>query len=170
MRGDTARLNRCRGAGGNTDKDLPRIRPFQYVTQRDIVFYAHFCHLDYFAVECPYAGIAFRGHPRELIKELERVQPTAVLDVVRSGEMFVVQSEKKQPSKNKQGDHQSVRPCERCGEMTSQKLCQACALIDKLNYISGRTATITPPPASADSAAAAAAAPTTPPTETTHDE
>ncbi len=140
MRGDTARLNRCRGAGGNMDSGVPRIRPFQYVTQRDIVFYAHFCHLDYFAVECPYAGIAFRGHPRQLIKELERVNPTAVLDVVRSGEMFYVESEQKRPPPSSTEHVEAkVKPCTRCGHMSSQRLCQACTLIEKLNRETGRT-------------------------------
>ena len=140
MRGDTARLNRCRGAGGNMDSGVPRIRPFQYVTQRDIVFYAHFCHLDYFAVECPYAGIAFRGHPRQLIKELERVNPTAVLDVVRSGEMFYVESEQGHPPPSAAHVAEAkVKPCTRCGHMTSQALCQACALIEKLNRVTGKT-------------------------------
>ena len=94
MRGDVARLDRCRGAGGSgtrgADSAVPRVRPFQYVTQRDIVFYAHFCKLDFFAVECPYACVAFRSYPRHLIKELEAVRPTAVLDIVRSGEAFLV--------------------------------------------------------------------------------
>ena len=129
------------------------MRPFQYVTQRDIVYYAHFCKLDYFAVECPYAAVAFRSHPRALIKELESVHPTAVLDIVRSGEMFVVPQQPRPQlkqatspqttattttttttttTKQFQPAVEGVQPCERCGRMTSQKRCQACTLILKL--------------------------------------
>ena len=134
MRGDVARLDRCRGAGGSgargADFAVPRVRPFQYVTQRDIVFYAHFCKLDFFAVECPYACVAFRSYPRHLIKELEAVRPTAVLDIVRSGEEFLVAAGAS--GADPASAEAAVRRCERCHRMTSQKLCQACALLDKL--------------------------------------
>lgn len=139
MRGDLARLDRCRGAGGTgargADFAVPRVRPFQYVTQRDIVFYAHFCKLDFFAVECPYACVAFRSYPRHLIKELEAVRPTAVLDIVRSGEAFLVAAGASDPASAAAAaspEEAAVRQCERCHRMTSQTLCQACALLDKL--------------------------------------
>jgi cytoplasmic tRNA 2-thiolation protein 1 len=42
--------------------------------------------LDYFSTECIYSPEAFRGSARALIKNLERVRPSAILDIVRSGE------------------------------------------------------------------------------------
>jgi cytoplasmic tRNA 2-thiolation protein 1 len=50
------------------------------------VLYAHHKNLDYFSTECIYSPEAFRGSARALIKNLERVRPSAILDVVRSGE------------------------------------------------------------------------------------
>jgi len=44
--------------------------------------------LDYFSTECIYSPEAFRGSARTLIKALEKVRPSAILDIVRSGEAF----------------------------------------------------------------------------------
>lgn len=50
------------------------------------MLYAHHKSLDYFSTECIYSPEAFRGSARALIKNLERVRPSAILDVVKSGE------------------------------------------------------------------------------------
>jgi cytoplasmic tRNA 2-thiolation protein 1 len=42
--------------------------------------------MDYFSTECIYSPEAFRGTARGLIKNLEKVRPSAILDIVRSGE------------------------------------------------------------------------------------
>ena len=52
------------------------------------MLYAHHRKLDYFSTECIYSPEAFRGSARSLIKSLERVRPSAILDIVRSGEAF----------------------------------------------------------------------------------
>ena len=56
-----------------------------YAYEKEIVLYAHHKKLDYFSTECIYSPEAFRGSARALIKNLERVRPSAILDVVRSG-------------------------------------------------------------------------------------
>jgi cytoplasmic tRNA 2-thiolation protein 1 len=58
----------------------------KYAYEKEIVLYAHHKQLDYFSTECIYSPEAFRGSARALIKNLERVRPSAILDVVRSGE------------------------------------------------------------------------------------
>jgi cytoplasmic tRNA 2-thiolation protein 1 len=58
----------------------------KYAYEKEIVLYAHHKNLDYFSTECIYSPEAFRGSARALIKNLERVRPSAILDVVRSGE------------------------------------------------------------------------------------
>ena len=50
------------------------------------MLYAHHKKLDYFSTECIYSPEAFRGSARALIKNLERIRPSAILDIVRSGE------------------------------------------------------------------------------------
>lgn len=66
--------------------NIKRSKPLKYAYEKEIVLYAHYKKLDYFSTECIYSPEAFRGSARALIKNLEKVRPSAILDVVRSGE------------------------------------------------------------------------------------
>ncbi|KAF8467620.1 hypothetical protein BDZ91DRAFT_722758 [Kalaharituber pfeilii] len=94
LRGDLPRLGRCAaittqsvGEGGGKVK---RSKPLKYAYQKEIVLYAHHRGLDYFTTECTYAPEAFRGSARDLVKALERVRPSVIVDLVKSGEAFRV--------------------------------------------------------------------------------
>ena len=135
LRGDSPRLQRCRGAmsGGDAGGCLTGVKPFNYIPQRDIVFYAHYQHLDYFATECKYATGAFRGYARKLIKDLEAANPSAVLDIVHSGNCFVVKGNGSGGSEGGKGEKaQEQKACKHCGYLSSQDVCQACGLIKVL--------------------------------------
>jgi cytoplasmic tRNA 2-thiolation protein 1 len=69
-----------------SNTNIKRSKPLKYAYEKEIVLYAHHKSLDYFSTECIYSPEAFRGSARALIKNLERVRPSAILDVVRSGE------------------------------------------------------------------------------------
>ncbi|KAL4375523.1 hypothetical protein AHAS_Ahas05G0290300 [Arachis hypogaea] len=71
-----------------------------------------------------YSPNAYRGFAREFIKDLERLRPRAVLDIIRSGENFRISTTAKMPEQG---------TCERCGYISSQKWCKACVLLDGLN-------------------------------------
>ena len=87
LRGDLARLSRSTSiVTGDSMSDVKRSKPLKYSYEKEIVLYAHHKKLDYFSTECIYSPEAFRGSARTLIKDLERVRPTAILDIVRSGE------------------------------------------------------------------------------------
>lgn len=66
--------------------NIKRSKPLKYAYEKEIVLYAHHKRLDYFSTECIYSPEAFRGSARALIKNLEKVRPSAILDIVRSGE------------------------------------------------------------------------------------
>ncbi|KAL5564605.1 hypothetical protein UlMin_027769, partial [Ulmus minor] len=86
--------------------------------------YAYFKKLDYFSTECIYSPNAYRGFAREFIKDLERIRPRAILDIIRSGEDFRISVFTKMPEQG---------TCERCGYISSQKWCKACVLLEGLN-------------------------------------
>ncbi|KAF1832257.1 adenine nucleotide alpha hydrolases-like protein [Decorospora gaudefroyi] len=95
LRGDLPRLSRTTSIVTSTpsasadpasDTNIKRSKPLKYAYEKEIVLYAHHKKLDYFSTECIYSPEAFRGSARALIKNLERVRPSAILDVVRSGE------------------------------------------------------------------------------------
>ena len=87
LRGDLARLARATSVvTASAASSVRRSKPLKYAYEKEIVLYAHHRRLDYFTTECIYSPEAFRGTARTLVKNLERVQPRAILDVVRSGE------------------------------------------------------------------------------------
>ncbi|KAL2759492.1 hypothetical protein ACRALDRAFT_2038345 [Sodiomyces alcalophilus JCM 7366] len=87
LRGDLPRLARSTSImTGDDSSEVKRSKPLKYSYEKEIVLYAHYKKLDYFSTECIYSPEAFRGTARSLIKNLERVRPSAILDLVRSGE------------------------------------------------------------------------------------
>ncbi|KAI9806108.1 MAG: nucleotidyltransferase [Piccolia ochrophora] len=87
LRGDLPRLARATSIVTESEgSPIKRSKPLKYAYEKEIVLYAHHKKLDYFSTECVYSPEAFRGSARALIKNLERVRPSAILDVVKSGE------------------------------------------------------------------------------------
>ncbi|OSX69731.1 hypothetical protein BU14_1234s0003, partial [Porphyra umbilicalis] len=67
-------------------RSIPRVKPFKYTYEKEIVLYCHYRGLSYFATECVYAPYAFRGGARALVKDLEAVRPAAIVDIIASAE------------------------------------------------------------------------------------
>ncbi|KAL3320161.1 cytosolic thiouridylase subunit Ctu1 [Cichlidogyrus casuarinus] len=124
LRGDIGRLHRCTAAITGEHGHLPRFKPFKYSFEKEIVMYAHARKLDYFSTECKYSPNAYRGYTRELIKEYELIRPRSIIDIIYSGEQLAAKQTVKLPTEGK---------CERCQFVASQRLCQACLLLEGLN-------------------------------------
>ncbi|KAL4763378.1 putative PP-loop ATPase superfamily protein [Aspergillus foveolatus] len=91
LRGDLSRLSRGTSiVTGSAASDIKRSKPLKYAYEKEIVLYAHHKQLDYFSTECIYSPEAFRGSARTLIKDLEKIRPSSILDIVRSGEEMAV--------------------------------------------------------------------------------
>ena len=104
--------------------DIPRVKPFKYTYEKEIVMYARFCKLEYFCAECTYAVGAYRGNVRSLIKDLELDRAQSLIDIIHSGEYFKIEKNVKQ---------RECLKCENCGSVCSNKKCKACLLLEKLN-------------------------------------
>ncbi|CCH46819.1 hypothetical protein BN7_6418 [Wickerhamomyces ciferrii] len=162
LRGDVARLEKSTTImTSSSGSPIKRSKPFKYSYQKEIVLYAHYKKLDYFSTECTYAPEAFRGTTRELMKNLEAIRPSCIIDIIHSGENFVLREKKirqqfrKNPPKqsteskggpineeievradgsislNKKGFVDGNR-CEKCGYLSSNKICKACMLLEGL--------------------------------------
>lgn len=112
--------------------------------------YAYFKKLDYFSTECIYSPDAYRGHARAFLKVLEAARPSAIIDIIHSGEAFEVKDEVRATQKTQRTwpilspspglpsyDTQlipqcSTETCKRCGYMSSNDLCKACSLLEGL--------------------------------------
>jgi cytoplasmic tRNA 2-thiolation protein 1 len=109
LRGDLPRLARATNiVTSSAASDIKRSKPLKYAYEKEIVLYAHHKKLDYFTTECIYSPEAFRGSARTLIKNLERIRPSAILDVVRSGEDMARCVPDEVSGRAKAGDFKSV--------------------------------------------------------------
>ncbi|XP_066494894.1 cytoplasmic tRNA 2-thiolation protein 1 [Tiliqua scincoides] len=124
LRGDVGRLRRCAGILTGSEGTLPRCKPLKHAYEKEIVLYAYFQGLDYFSTECVYSPNAYRGHARALLKDLEAIRPSAVADLVHSGERLAVREDIRMPTQG---------TCQRCGYISSQAVCKACVLLEGLN-------------------------------------
>ncbi|CUM63703.1 uncharacterized protein PRCAT00001287001 [Priceomyces carsonii] len=157
LRGDTARLDKsCSILTQSPGSPIKRSKPFKYAYQKEIVLYAHYKKLDYFSTECSYAPEAFRGTARELLKSLESIRPSCIMDIIYSGEHLVLAPRKKKITRqyknrgkisNNYKEHEinadgSVtidrkefkdgNKCEKCGYLSSNRICKACSLLSGL--------------------------------------
>ncbi|KAL3158142.1 cytosolic thiouridylase subunit Ctu1 [Trebouxia sp. C0010 RCD-2024] len=126
LRGDLPRLSRCAAIITGEDGELPRVKPFKYTYQKEIVMYAYFKKLDYFSTECIYAPFAARGLARDFVKDLEATRPRAIVDLIHSAETFRIEL-------GSEGNLPQPRKCDRCGYICSQSVCKACQLLEGLN-------------------------------------
>ncbi|KAI9329278.1 hypothetical protein BDR26DRAFT_1011836 [Obelidium mucronatum] len=158
FRGDFARLTRCTQittqtietsdeAAPTAPLTIPRSKPFKYTYEKEIVMYAYFLQLDYFSTECTYSVEAYRGYARVFLKDLEKVRPSAIMDIIHSGEAYQLDTSSTttttpaaitadaagKNTKKARGVTQKQGNCERCGYISSNKLCKACVLLESLN-------------------------------------
>lgn len=163
LRGDISRLSRCTeivtqsaspeadpaqgcgGTGGDQEiieaaaadfLGIKRSKPFKYAYEKEIVLYAYFKSLTYFSTECIYSPNAYRGYARAYLKDLESIRPSAIIDIIHSGEAFKVgwsDDDKGKSAATSSTKKQTQQTCKRCGYITSNELCKACVLLEGLN-------------------------------------
>nr|ACO15604.1 ATP-binding domain-containing protein 3 [Caligus clemensi] len=128
LRGDIGRLSRCTApiTGSGEGETIPRVKPFKYAYEKEIVMYAYFKKLDYFTTECIYSPDAYRGHARAFIKDLEKIRPSSIMDIIHSGEQIVMKDSviERLPTQGK---------CSKCGYISSMEVCKACIMLEGLN-------------------------------------
>lgn len=156
LRGDTKRLEKsCSILTESADSPIKRSKPFKYTYQKEIVLYAHYKKLDYFSTECTYAPESFRGTTRELLRSLESIRPSCIMDIIYSGEHFELKKKKATVSYKKTGGKKPAESkpeqeinsdgsvslkkqfkegnrCEKCGYLSSGRVCKACVLLGGL--------------------------------------
>lgn len=126
LRGDIPRLKRCTSIITGSEGTMPRCKPFKYTYEKEIVMYAYFKKLDYFSTECIYSPNAYRGYAREFLKELEKVKPSVIIDIIHAGENVQFKSDTT-------SSLPTIMNCIRCGYISSNKICKACVLLEGLN-------------------------------------
>lgn len=105
--------------------------------------YAYFKKLNYFSTECVFAPNAYRGHARTFLKDLERLKPSSIMDIIHSGnkKIFIIiyilnninilKGETMCIKENIKMPERGI--CTKCKFVSSQDICKACMLLEGLN-------------------------------------
>lgn len=125
MNGDMQKLARL-GPHLRVRKGLiPRILPLRTIPEKEIMLYALSKQIPFHVGECPYVFRASRGYFRDIIEQLEEVNPGTRHSILNSSETLRETLQDLYPSVD-------INQCVKCGEPTSQEKCKTCVLIDRL--------------------------------------
>lgn len=131
LRGDRERVLR-RPEENGVQGPIPRVKPLMEIPEKEVALYGILKGLFVELPECPYMHSALRGEVRGMLTTLERGHPGTMRRVVE-GQARLSRELRSLPL--------AARPflaCERCGDPTSGRLCQACRLL----YLGGGSETI----------------------------
>jgi uncharacterized protein (TIGR00269 family) len=104
---------------------VPRLMPLRVIPEKEITLYALLNNISYHDGECPYSYNAFRGIFRDIINNLEYINPGTRHSIIKSYDSIKDVLIKKYPPMN-------LNKCNICNEPTSQITCKACILKKKL--------------------------------------
>ncbi|MET1124762.1 MAG: TIGR00269 family protein [Archaeoglobaceae archaeon] len=102
-----------------------RIKPFREVYEKEVVVYGLLHGLPLTFDECPYSSFPVRAAVRDFLYEFERKYPGRKFSVLRSFEKLI-------PCLQNLYPQIELNRCERCGEPTPRRVCQACRLLEEL--------------------------------------
>ena len=126
LRGDTGKFKRItRTPVEKFPSLIPRIRPFVRTSEPDIVLYAHANDLEYHAVPCPYAYTAMRNDIRLFLSEMEKKRPSTLINIVNVHDSISRYFRSSEVTS-------TTYFCEVCNELTTQKICPVCQLLDSI--------------------------------------
>jgi uncharacterized protein (TIGR00269 family) len=122
MKNEPARLARLNDPIIKSASFVPRIRPLMLTPEKEIAIYAMMKGIAIERIECPYAYTAFRQHTRRMLNETEERYPGTKFKIVNS---FL---EMEDALRSKYAKGAKINECGRCGEPSSNDICQFCAL------------------------------------------
>ena len=104
---------------------VPRTLPLRVVPEKEVTLFAILNNIEYYDGECPYSTQALRGVFRDIIDNLEYSHPGTRHSILNSyNNIKDMLFDKYQPVK--------LNECSKCGEPTSQEICKACILKEKI--------------------------------------
>jgi uncharacterized protein (TIGR00269 family) len=104
---------------------VPRMLPLRVIPEKEVTLFAILNNIEYYDGECPYSTHALRGVFRDIIDNLEYSHPGTRHSILNSyNNIKDMLFEKYPPIK--------LNKCSKCGEPTSQDICKACILKEKI--------------------------------------
>lgn len=111
---------------------VPRIKPFAYLTEKEILAYALLNSFDLHYVECPHMYQSLRDQLRDVLNDYTLQHPGTKEQLLEAGMLW----SKKEVTAEQQEGHSTdllvpsyAQPCPSCGEPSAKEgLCRACVL------------------------------------------
>lgn len=125
VRGDIERMARMAPHKKIQPGLIPRILPLRSIPEKETTLYAYVNGFEISENECPYAIRAMRGIYRDFLIQLEERHPGSRHSILKS--FFEIEEclhNKFSPA--------ILNPCKKCGQPSSEKICMACQLLEKI--------------------------------------
>jgi len=100
----------------------PRVVPLRWIPEQEIHAHAIFSNLPIHHGDCPHAPGAMRQLSRRIIADMETITPGSRHGLLHSLDQIRKLHKEVNPTKSE------IKNCEKCGEITSRKICQACTM------------------------------------------
>ena len=104
---------------------VPRMLPLRTIPEKENMLYAILKNIEFHDAECPYSIRAFRGVFRDIVDDLEYRNPGTRHSILNSYDSIKDLLLDKYPPAD-------LKKCIKCGEPTSQRLCKACIMKEKI--------------------------------------
>lgn len=104
---------------------LTRIKPLCDIPEKEVVLYAYLTGLEFQSITCPHSSEALRNDIRDFLNQLEQKHPGAKFTLLRSGERL-------RGLLADSGPKAQLNECEKCGDPTPHKYCEACLMLESI--------------------------------------
>jgi len=106
-------------------KFVVRIKPFRDIPEKEIMLAALLMKIPHSIIECPYISDAFRMDVLKFVNYFEDRYPGTKYSILRTFDKIL-------PAIKKSINLDKINYCKICGEPTSQEICKACVLLERL--------------------------------------
>ena len=137
MRNEPERLGRFGPLAGAVEDEafVLRIKPLFTTPERDVAAYAMMKGVEIEFSECPYAKFAFRQQVRQMLNAMEEKYPGTKLRVVKAflsqNQLMLDGARYRIEKAGKTREKRDVNKCASCGEPSSGKICNLCAILER---------------------------------------
>jgi uncharacterized protein (TIGR00269 family) len=103
-----------------------RVKPFYFLTEKQILTYTTLRGIKTQFSECPYATTSYRAAVRDVLNKLEAKQPGTKKNIITTYLSF---QEQKQSTPSSPA---SLSTCSRCGQPSQDAICKACIFQERI--------------------------------------
>lgn len=126
LRGDVERLIRTTKIEHSKEKGfIPRVKPMQYIPEKEIALYVYYNGMDIYSQECPFSSSSLRNELRTFLNSYEEEHGDVKFSIISSFEKILSLLK---------DDYNMIKinACKYCGEPTTRDICRACELLEAL--------------------------------------